>query len=385
MRSRVAIVAGALLLAASTQLSWSQTEERLRLIHADVLRSEVVNGALVRIIEGNVAFQQGDATMTCDRAEWYVDEGRTVFLGNVVIVQEDSRLEADQVVYYEQDDSGLATGNVVLVDASNTLRADSLWYYEVDDRAIARGNVVVTDSSESVVLTGGMAEYFREREYVRMTRDPVLVQQDSLGREELRIVSDEMEIFDRGARSRAVGNVVITKDSTVARCGEAVYFREEGHLVLRKEPVALQGSEEIRGQQIDLWLKDNKLDWVEVLQGAQVVSKIDTVPGVNLENRLSGERMLIYLQDERLHKVVIEGRAYSVYHAIEDSVHTGTNEAIGDTMTLQFDRGRLKRVSILSTPGKSLGRLFPPESKPATPLAPSGGAKPSRPPDQKGS
>jgi len=356
----------------------AQNEERLRLVRADVLRSEIVNGSRVRIVEGNVEFQQGDATMTCNRAEWYVDEGRSVLRGNVVIVQKGTRLTADQVAYFDRSRTTLATGHVVLDDEGRIMESDSLWYYRHENKALARGRVVMTDSLGRPVLTGGPAQYDRDRDYVRVLRSPVLVQKDSLGVEELRVTSDQMEIFEGGARTRAAGHVVITKDSTTARCGEAEYFKKKGHFVLRQKPVAVQGRQEIHGDQIDLWLKDNQLDRVEVLKGAEVISRIDTLPGADLVNRLTGERMTLYLEDEQLRRVIIVGRAYSTYHVIDNGQATGTNEAIGDTMTLQFDHGRLKRVSISSSPGSSVGRLFPSGLKPSTPLAPTKTEKPEQ-------
>lgn len=368
-RRLLLLATAALGVAATTR--GQDTEEPLRLVHADVLRNEIRDGRVVRIVAGNVEFQQGDARMTCDRAEWYVNEGRSVFLGNVVITEGETRLTAARVDYDDSLRTALATGQVVWVDENHIVNCDSLWYYEPDDRAILRGKVAVTDTSGEMVLTGGFAEYFREQERIRMREQPVLVQLDSLGRERVRITSDEMEILEQGARSKAIGQVVVTKDSTVGRSQEAEYFRDDHHFVLRGDAVATQGNDVIRGGQIDLWLVDDRLDWVEVVDGAQVISPIDTLEGVRLENSLNGERMQLYLEEEKLRKVVIFGRAHSVYHAIEDGELTATNEAIGDTMTLQFDAGKLVQITILSSPGKSKGRVYPPGQRPPSTLAPS--------------
>jgi lipopolysaccharide export system protein LptA len=208
-----------LIVAAEAAWPQSQKQEPLRLIHADRLRSLERQGATVRIVEGRVAFRQGDSRMTCDRAVWYVDEGRSVFRGNVVVETEETVLKAVEVTYYDSVRTTLATGDVYLVDDENILRADTLWYYEDADSALASGSVVMSDSTKRMLLSGERGEYIRGRDIVRMLQQPVYIQRDSLGSEELRIIADEMEIYDRGARSRAAGHVVITKDSTTAHCG----------------------------------------------------------------------------------------------------------------------------------------------------------------------
>ncbi len=356
----------AFLLLIYSAASHAQTEPgKLRLEHADSLRGLEENGVSIIEALGHVRFVQDSATLTCDRARTMQAESRTEFIGNVMMHDGPKWLRADRVVAYENQKIQEARGQVALGDQTSQLTARFVRYYQLTEIAIAEEEVAITNSEHRVLLTCGKAEYHREKEYSKATIAPVLVELDSLQNENMRITGKVIELFEGGARAKVTGKVEITKQKTRAQCEEAEYFREEGRLELRVNPVAWQERDELHGELIELFLENQKLTQVNVTGKATMTSPVDTMAVDSISssqrlNSLSGGKMRLQFKDEQVENVVVEETATSVYYVIEKGVEQGMNRVQGDRITLFLSNKELQRIVIASAPGRSNGRFTPP-------------------------
>ncbi|RMD99777.1 MAG: hypothetical protein D6814_04960, partial [Calditrichaeota bacterium] len=197
--------------------------DKLVLEHATTLTSMIENGQIVRKLQGEVRFRQGSGRMSCDEAIQYTREGRTLFRGHVRIVDGKKQLQAVQVNYFERYQIYEALDSVVYKSGPTTLFTHKLTYYRNDRKAVAQRNVRVIQSAERLQLTANHAEYFRDRKYIRVTENPVLVQFDSTGQQIMRVTGDLMESFDDGKRVKFTHNVNIWHGQTRAKCEVAEY------------------------------------------------------------------------------------------------------------------------------------------------------------------
>jgi len=334
------------------------SSQMLRLLSADSLKSEIIGGRLVRELIGNVKFVQGDMEMSCDRCLQYAEEKWVVFEGNVMIKDGERTLTAERVIYYQQPEMEVAEGRVKIVDGDKILTADKVTYYEATKKILAQGEVKLVDLKEKTTLTAGNIEYDRIRDLGIATINPTLVREDTSSAEKLVITGNRMETFSKERRALVLGDVVITRGDLKAQCEEAEYLEKEEKILLRKNPVIFKQRDELRGKQIELFLRDLKLQKLHVVEDALLVSRY-TLSGVEKEDRLSGEGIWMYFDGELIERVEVEGRAISVYHLIEEGEDKGVNEAKGDRIVLFFDEGKVKRIRIESNPGMSSGKFVP--------------------------
>ncbi|NUO80321.1 hypothetical protein HUU05_09620 [candidate division KSB1 bacterium] len=355
-----------LMLLSYSASSYAQTEPgKLRLEHADSLRGMEENGVAIIEALGHVKFVQDSATLTCDRARTIQSESRTEFIGNVMMHDGPKWLRADRVIAYEDQKIQEAMGQVALGDQSSQLTARFVRYYQRTEIAIAEEEVAITNSEHRVLLTCGQAEYQRATEYSKATIAPVLIEFDSLQNENMRISGEVIELFEGGARAKVTGKVEITKQKTRAQCEEAEYFRKEGRMELRVNPVAWQERDELRGELIELFLENQRIRQAKVTGKATMTSPVDTAAvdsasnGQRL-NSLSGGKLTLQFQDEQVERVLVEETATSVYYVIEKGVEQGMNRVQGDRITLFLSNKELKRIVIASDPGRSNGKFVPP-------------------------
>ena len=214
--------------------------ERLRLIHADLLKRETTGQKVKQVLEGSVKFEQGKTTIECDLASQTVDEDPIALIGNVHIYDEEQNLFADTVYVYTKEFKQVAVGNVRSFTESDTTTANRMTYFQKQKRVISEGDVRKVDPREKTILTGGFAIYQREAKYGEVFDHPVLIQYDSLANEIMRILADTMEVFENGQRTIAKGNVEIIQPDIRATCGQAAYIKSEKEITLNDSPKVLQ-------------------------------------------------------------------------------------------------------------------------------------------------
>lgn len=333
--------------------------ERLRLIRADVLKRENVRGQVQQVLEGNVEFRQGETTIKCDMARHLLERDEAALIGHVRIFDETRTLTADTVYIHQKEEKQIALGNVISVTEKDTTFADRMTYLEAQDKVISEGHVRIVDVAQNSIVTGGRAEYWREKEYGLVVDGPVLTRLDSLGQPSLRIRADTLETLDD--RTLASGDVEIVQGRMQATCGEAVRFNQEDRIELYQQPEVLHKSYEIAGDTLKLRLRDSKLQKAIVIGNAVATSEADTLSPGRWVNRLSGEQMEFTFQDDDLTQIVVENQASSLYHIIEDEKYKGANEVTGDRIVIDLEEDKAERVRVASNPDVATGKFAPPQ------------------------
>ncbi len=357
-RIRVCSLLGALWLVAAP----GTAQERLRLINATLLSGWMENGENVRALSGDVFFRQDSAEIHCDRALQYVERAQVELTGKVLLLDPPRRLTAGRVWYDEATRDYRAYLEPQLQDTSRTLTADTLHYCEQMDQATAAGRVAIEEKHHRVRLQGERAEYRRALGYARVFGRPVLSEMDSLGAVLMTVTADTMEMFDDGRRYQLAGQVHIRRDSIDAYCGRLTYVRASQRLQLIEHPWAERGQDVMRGQEMEILLQKERVVGLRLLKQTAVLSRVDSTQSRSEQyDLLTGERMEIAFQGNKISQMVVRGQATSYYHVYEDTTAKGMNKALGDEIQLYFKDGALERVKVLSSPGSSSGVFYPPE------------------------
>lgn len=339
-------------------------EDRLEIVSSDTMQqSKTTRGTLIELI-GNVHFRQGSAEMFCGRAKYWKDEHETIIEENVRVYDRGKTLIADKIFYYDIPQVFKAMGHVFLKDSLRKINAKQISYFKSEDRVIAEKKVVLNDSLNYIDIFGERAEFDNRSDYVLITGEPIFIKRDSTGKEELRITSIKMELFESGEKAIVSDSVHITQSKAKAACGLAEFYRKNNEIFLKQSPVVWQESDKLTGELIHLLLKDNKLTKVIVQNQAKVVSKVDTTGFDLRENILTGEKITMHFRDEALDHVVVENKATSIYHIFEDDENKGSNKIIGDKISVYLLDKKIDRIVVESNPQLSSGTYYPPGELP---------------------
>ncbi len=337
-----------------------QAADRLVLEHADVLEGRKQGSAELRRLKGNVRFRQGNAILTCDEAEQYLDEGRTVLSGGVAFVDSFRALYGDRVTYDERRRVTCIEGSAKLVDSVRTLKALRICYDDVSEKAAADEEVSLTDEKERTTVYGDHADYDRAVGYARIVGRPRLVRSDSSGID-LTIRGRIFEVFDEGQKIVVSDSVEVRRGDLTAWCDTLVFLKSDNVVVLSNKPRVRQGRQRLSGTDVRLLLQGNEVRGIEIVGSAAAAAPIDSTVSADLPyDLLTGERMMVWVSDENIDSVRVTGRATSFYHVVEEGVEKGLNKVLGDTLFIAFSGRRIQRVRVSSAPAVSKGEFTPP-------------------------
>jgi lipopolysaccharide export system protein LptA len=224
------------LVISSISLFPQNEDERITVI-GDSLVGKVVNGESVREVVGNVRLNQGNVTITCNRAiqyiarneaelignviakqdsltlqteigyyfgnlkktkstsgiilddtkvvlsadsgEYFFDQAKAYFQTNVKLVDSLTTLIADELTYYREEDKSIATGNVNISDLSNIIISDTLTHFRNKKFSIADGNVSISNIKDNLTIFGNHLEDDGELKYTLIDKNPILLQVDT--------------------------------------------------------------------------------------------------------------------------------------------------------------------------------------------------------------
>ena len=341
--------------------SAAEDEEKLRLIHADVLRGQKMGEQKMRQFVGNVKFQQGAAVLTCKRATEYENTGRFLLYGDVAFVDTSKSLFGDKITYYESTKIAYVEGNVKLVDSLKTLTADRIRYHDEEEEAYADGHVYLADDKENIDLVGDHGEYFRESGYAKVTGHAVLTKTDTTDDGELIIYGKVFQMFNDGERFLVTDSVRVLRGDIEAFCDSLEYFQEESIIKLANDPQVQQGRQYLTGNSVSLLMEESDVKGIHIVGNAIATSTVDSTVTTNVPyDLLSGQDMMVHVTEEKIDSVLIKERATSYYHVIEEGEEKGLNKALGDALFIRFKEDTLSRVRVSSSPSSSVGQFHPP-------------------------
>ncbi|MCB0838372.1 MAG: hypothetical protein KDD99_16985, partial [Bacteroidetes bacterium] len=150
---------------------------------------------------------------------------------------------------------------------------------------------------------------------------------------------------------KAYNNVRLYMNGMQGRADSMVYFYDDSLMYLYGNPVLWSEENQISGDTIILWMKDEKIDSMWIGQNAFMASKEDTVGF----NQIKGKEMRAKFKDNDLFRLHVVGNSESIYFAKneEDSTniyYAGMNKALSQEMIIYFVENEVKRIVFLSKP-----------------------------------
>jgi lipopolysaccharide assembly outer membrane protein LptD (OstA) len=280
-------------------------------------------------------------------------------VGNVLIDDGHHKLWADRIVYRTDTRTAECTGRVRIGGQADSLYAEKFIYSFKERNADGEKNLFIYDKKSMVKIWGDAGKYISASRYSIVTGHGIFEQVNPDPPDTLLITADVLEYYgNEPRRAYALNRVTIHKDGVRATCDSATYQIGEELVQLRIDPVAWQGSNQMKGKTIDMMLDSLKVKSINIEENAQVKSLADSAS--QKYNHLKGKSIRITLSEGQLQQVIARKNAISVYVAIEDSLNQGTNSSSSDSILVFFEGGQVDSIAIL---GGTEGIFYPPDYK----------------------
>jgi len=299
------VVAAALLLLSSVALAAKKKtrrsapkvqDERVYLVHADVLHYDQFRNADAQILNGKVQFRHKGATLHCDSAYFYEASNSFEAFGHVKMYQGDTlSLFSDYAYYDGSDEMAIARYNVQLKNRKTTLYTDSLNFDRLYDNAYFFEGGKMVDGQTTLIsdwgeyntktklavfnydvkmrskdmylttdtlyydthasmaqivgptdITSGKSHIYSERGYYDTQNDRArLLDRSVLTNQGKTLIADSVWHDDKAGISKAYYNVVFTDTVNKNRltCNYGEYYEEAGYAMCTDSAVAIDFSQ----------------------------------------------------------------------------------------------------------------------------------------------
>ncbi|MBU0692488.1 hypothetical protein KKH18_11840 [bacterium] len=329
----------------ATSVAFAASGSPVILEKARSLRSFEENGVQRKELEGDVWITKDSLSVFCQKAVYYPDSGALIFQRDVQFMQPGRTLFADEVVYNEYTDEVFARGHVRVYQDSLKASANRAVYSERFKNGYLYDDVKITDDGRKITLKGQTGFFDHEHEYAYVTGAPVLSQRDSSLALRTQIYGDTIKYYGDRKQAHALGNVIIERDSLLAYGSSLMFHQDSSYAELIGEPYAVQNLDHISGDTLRLFFKNEQLEHLEVLGHAVATSPADSM-NTNLFNRMEGKIMSLWIADNTLSRIQIEGNAIATYYIRDEGKPKGRNTTSGDRLFVFFADSKISHIEV---------------------------------------
>ena len=200
-------------------------DERVYLVHADVLHYDQYKNPDAQILNGSVQFRHKGASLRCDSAYFYEATNSFEAFGHVKMLQGDTlSLVSDYAFYDGSDEMAMARHNVVLKNRGTTLYTDSLNFDRMYDNAYFFEGGKMVDGKTTLVSDWG--------EYNTKSKVAVFNFDVKMRNKDMYLTTDTLYYDTHSSTAQIVGPTDITS-------GRSHIYSERGYYDTRNERARL--------------------------------------------------------------------------------------------------------------------------------------------------
>ncbi len=258
---------------------------------------------------------------------WYnTNTEQSMLLNRSLVKHKDGKTMVGDTIFYDKKKKfGEGFSNVELSDTvrNATLYGDYVYYNEKDENGMATDSALFVDRSE---------------------KDTMYLHADTL-------YTSKDSIYDK---VRGLYNVRFYRSDVQGLCDSLIYNARDSILYLHGEPVLWAEENQLSGDFIQIFTKNQQVEKVKIQQAAMAVQQVDSIH----YNQLSGKEIIALVDSGQLRKVNVNGNAETIYYPIDDkdSTMVGINKTQSSFVAMYLKDKKVDRIVLTAA---SSGTMYP--------------------------
>ena len=336
-------------------------------------------GAGIAYYMGGGILTQEDSRLTSGRGRFILDTEIFYFMDSVVIVDPEYTIKTDSLkydskkeisyfsgpteitseeryIYCEngwfdmQQDISYVSDNAYLEEDGRTLRGDSLYYEAEAGFGRARSHVELIDTAENMILKGNYALYYSDSDNAMITDSALMMQVD--GADTMYVHADTLrtmqnpDLEEPSKILRAYYKVKIYRSDMQVMCDSLAYVEADSAFDFYGEPVLWSEENQLTAEHIKVYMVDQRLDKMQLNGVALVISQADSVHF----DQMRGKEMAGYFNDNKLVRILVSGNGQTIYYATDEEVIVGANKTACSDLIIHLKDNKISKVVYTSKP-----------------------------------
>lgn len=254
-----------------------------------------------------------------------------------------------------------STERMMLLDRSlvkhkdgKTMVGDTIFYDKKMKYAEGFKWVVLNDTVQKSTLVGNYVNYNEILKKGLATDSAILV--DWSSKDTMYVHADTLTTYKDSIYdvARGINNVRIFRIDVQGICDSLTYSARDSVLNMHGDPVLWSDDNQLSGQFIQAFTKNQKVVRVHIQKSAMAVQKADSI----YFNQLSGKEIIAHLDSGQLKRVNVNGNAETIYYPVDDKDSTivGINKTESSFVVMYFKNKKVDHIVMTSA---STGTMYP--------------------------
>ena len=258
------------------------------------------------------------------------------FEGPTTIINKENILEGEHGYYLVDDDVAFLDKRPLMHNETQRMRSDSIYYNRNIGLAKAFDHVDMIDTSYKVVMRGNYVEIWEDSGFSFATDSAYAISYE--GGDSLYIHGDTLFVHidkekEEVEKLIARRNVRFFKSDMQGKCDTLTYLMADSTIRMRVAPILWAEDSQMTGTDIDIKLKDQKVEWVLQKGNAFIISQ-DTIEGFN---QIKGTDITSWFRNGNIHHVNIDGTKAETIYWIRDNDGSLIGIDVSDSGTMAIE------------------------------------------------
>ena len=261
------------------------------------------------------------------------------FEGPTTIINKENVLEGKHGYYLVDEDQVFLDQRPYMYNETQRIWSDSIFYDRNLGLAKAYDRVDMIDTSYKVVMRGDYVEMWENRGFSFATDSAYAISYD--GGDSLYIHGDTLFMYfdkqkEEAKKLIARRHVRFFKSDLQGKCDTLTYLMADSTIRMRVAPILWAEDSQLTGTDIDIKLKDNKVDWVLQKGNAFIISQ-DTIEGFN---QIKGTDITSRFSNGSINRVNVDGNQAETIYWIRDNDGgmIGIDVSKSETMVIEMEK-----------------------------------------------
>jgi lipopolysaccharide export system protein LptA len=293
--------------------------------YSDSVKYNVKTGLISLISQTTI---KDSANILYARDGWYDSKtGETYLKSDPVVFNDNQQLKANTIRYSREKGIGKAVGAVDIYDLKNKMivRGEVADYNDIAKTAVV---------SDSIVLI-----LFDERDSLFLHADSLKTIPDTIGDEKI---------------VKAYWGVRFWRENIQGVCDSLAYFTRDSTVQLFRNPILWSENRQLSADYVEMKSNTGKPDELRLRNNSFIISKHDSL----MFDQIKGKNMVGFIIENELSNIEVDGNGQTLYYAEDKEDIIGLNRAESSKINIGFDKGKIKRISLISEPAGTLKPLF---------------------------
>ncbi len=280
------------------------------------------------------------------------------FEGPTTIINKENILEGKHGYYLVKEDHVYLDRRPYMHNETQQIWSDSIFYDRNIGLAQAYSQVDMIDTSYKVIMRGDYVEMWENEGLSFATDSAYAISYD--GGDSLYIHGDTLFMYfdkqeEEAKKLIAHCHVRFFKSDLQGKCDTLTYLMADSTIRMRVAPILWSEDSQLTGTDIDIKLRDHKVDWVLQKGNAFIISQ-DSIEGYN---QIKGQDITSTFKEGNIHRVNVDGnKAETIYWIRDDEGGIiGIDVSNSETMVIEMEK---QSVSIIKS-FKSINETMYPE------------------------